>query len=101
MKYEKGDKVKIKTWERMEKEFVVGSDGIIECCCYLTPVMEIFLKKLNNGRVLTVKSTVEEHKCYYVEEIRYTHWSDDMIDRLDENYIKQNFITSRFEILDL
>ena len=46
------NKVKIKTWEQMEKEFGLNPDGVIPCGGdYFTELME---KELPNDRIIVV-----------------------------------------------
>ena len=100
-KYNVGDKVKIKTWERMKKEYKSDSSYI-----YTTPVlnttMEEDLYNLTLNRTITIRETYMTGSgiFYHMEEVRW-QWSDDMIECLAEDYVKPEPIKSRFEILDL
>ncbi len=100
MKYNIGDKVRIKTWEMMEKEFGLNKTGgvikYISCLGTFVKEMEKFLNELNCDRVLTIK---EKGIWYYIEEGDFV-WSDDMIECLYKEPIYKP-INSRFDILDI
>ena len=109
MKYAVGEKVKIKTWQQMKKEYGVehlkGWKKIknVDSPVPFTGYMEGLVKALNNGRVLTVGKIVRNFKyeCYVMKEIDNWCWSDHMIEGIDEDYRQQHYITDRFEIIDL
>ena len=100
MKYKIGDKVKIRTWVEMEKEFGVKG-RYVECCCNFTDEMEIELDNLNINRLLTIESIVANETYRMIEMINW-EWSDDMIERLalinEEVY---GPVENRWQILDL
>ena len=103
MKYKIGDKVKIKTWEEMEKEFGLldyGSGHIrILCPTHYLNNMEKELNKLNCNRILTIKRIeVRQPYHYLMEEMKYI-WTDEMIKELVEEVCYP--ILNRYEILDL
>lgn len=100
MKYKVGDKVVIKTWEEMEKEFRLGFLDDINCLYGFTKDMEKILKDLDTDRIITIKK--KDEAAYSMKEIKFT-WSDDMIEGLYIEPPKEIFepILSRFEIMDL
>ncbi len=114
MKYKVGDKVKIKTWGQMEREFGVYSflehetNGLNTYPSNFTtgPIfsreMENALNKRFPDRVLIVKTKKERSpkvSYYSMDGIRYS-WTDEMIKCLakEPTFIP---ITSRWELLDL
>lgn len=70
-------KVRIKTWEEMEKEFGLDEHGNIPCYCYFVPEMKQFC-----GNVIEV----EGYEDYFVCDKEYNLWeiSDDMIKEVIE-----------------
>lgn len=71
MKYKVGDKVRVRSWESMKKEFGLKDDGNIK-------VMFTFTKEMKKycGKLVTISSN---NGCYMIKEDsgRYT-WCDDM-----------------------
>jgi len=98
MKYKIGDKVKIKTWKEMKKEY--GVTGSINCYYnyFFTEYMEKDIKALNCNRILTIKNVKNPCNFYTMKEISWK-WSDSMIKCLVKD--KSEPITNRFEILDI
>lgn len=103
MKYEVGQKVRIKTWEQMKKEYGSLSCNILTTnFFYFTRDMEK-VASINN-RVVTIKES--RSSCYImVESNKEYYWTDAMIERSYTNTKKKKCkllrIKSRFEILDL
>lgn len=64
MEFKVGDRVRIKTWEQMEKEFGVKF-GDIPCKCIFTENMQHLC-----GRTATI-SSIDEYR------VKLTNWSDD------------------------
>jgi hypothetical protein len=86
MKYKKGDKVKIKTWEAMVEEYGLKEGArSIPCKCSFNLSMETKLKELNCNRILTIKKIMSDARYhesyYYVVEMNWD-FSDDMIEGL-------------------
>jgi len=105
MKYKVGDKIKIKEIEDMEvidghPALTYGNDGSRAGHCSYTVPMEEVLKKLDNGRIITIKEILYMENQYMVEEIDF-YWTDRMIECLAEDHIKSEPIDDRWEILDL
>ena len=99
MKYKIGDKVQIKTWKELKKEYGTnneeGNMGV-SVLCYpygFTDSMETKLNNLNSNRILTIKRISESY--YMVVEMDWC-FTDTMI-----KYSIGIPIYSRFEILDI
>jgi len=105
MKYKVDDKVRIKTWKRMEKEFGIlyDDDGrYIDCNLHFPNMMEDFVNKHYPDRVVTIKQATETYGYYLMEGDNYHHWTDDMIDGLcDPPNAKELIQSERLRFLDL
>ena len=102
MKYRVGDKVRIKTWGEMEKEFGVITSflprKIINCDLTFMKSIERDIERLNCDRVLTIRNADKDD--YFMEEIGW-RWTNDMIRCLVREYEEPEPILNRFEILDI
>jgi len=87
MKYKIEDKVKIKTWEEMEKEYGVVDTGSINCMNVFTKSMEKAIEELNCNRILTINYVFKDR--YEMKEISW-NFSDDMIKYLVKDKIQKN-----------
>jgi len=96
MKYKVGNKVKIKTWEKLEEEFGLDEDGDINLEPCFNKNMEEDINEDYPHRILEIKEIYEE--CYFMEDIRWV-WSDEIIKCLVVD--TEDRINSRFEILDI
>ena len=108
MKYKEGDKVKIKTWEELEKEFGLYKEEERSSTINLPgpfSFSSLAEKNLNErflNRILTIeKISGIENENYYSMCNCGSFWTDSMIEYLVEEGMPDNPITSRFEILDL
>ena len=107
MKYKVKNKVKIKTWKEMEKEYGISSYGGNIKCYYnyfFTEYMEKEIEELNCNRILTIdfiNDDDDDGSCHFykMKELPTWHWSDSMIKCLAKD--ESEPITSRFEILDI
>lgn len=102
MKYKVGDKVKIRTWEEMKKEYGLDSSGNIFGHVRKDTFITKMERELNNDfpdRVLTVREVYEAH--YTMEETIWI-WHDYMIkEPKPEKCIFFDSIQSRFELMEL
>jgi hypothetical protein len=112
MKYKVGDKVILKTWEELEREFGLVTDhGIymddyINCVGGFRPVMEEMVCKYYKDRVVEIESILEYPEYLYCVKIpeggrvRFTY-----VMRFSEDVIKDihvfDPIINIFELLDL
>ncbi len=107
MNYKPGDKVKIKTWEEMEKEYsLYPSTGLLGINAFpsesvtgpiFNQLMEEEINKRFPDRILTIKRINSQHS-YSMKE-NYDFWTDEMIEcSAEEVFIP---IKTRWELLDL
>ena len=75
MKYKKGDRVIVRSWESMEREFGLDNNGYIKVHKKFVPWMKEYC-----GRTLTI---AYRRKDYYgvIEDDNQYFWSDDMFVR--------------------
>ena len=106
MKYQAEDKVKIKTWKEMEKEFGLNDVRSIPCGAdTFNSSMEKILRKKFPNRILIIEkrhNTNMGKECYRMRNISF-NWTDNMIKCLVKDYKKEEPIpiNNRFEILDI
>jgi len=97
MKYKIGDKVKIKTWKEMEKEFGIHENGYIKCIgsFLFTKYKEKQFKKQFPNRIVEI--AIIDDSDFKVKEINNWYWP---IMSIKEKVVYEP-INSRFEILDI
>jgi len=106
MRYKIGDKVKIKTWTRLEKEFGKTLNNSINTHCHFSSYMERFLREYIPNRIVTIAKIDYFNNSYKIKasgkEYAYKNYdySDDMIDGWEIEKIYEPTY-SRFEILDI
>ncbi len=96
MKYKVGDKVKIKTWEKMGKEYNSSHEGVILMGYFSFYIgMEDWINEKFPDRILTIEKV---HKySYFILCDKHRHnWTEEMI---KEGVFEP--IANRFEIIDL
>ncbi len=106
MKYKVGDRVKIKTWEELEKEFGVDSEGVDIntppfARVWYSRQMETILNDKFSDRILVIKAIKDDY--YYIMEGMSSNWvwEDYMIKELSEKmYMTLEPIETRFELMD-
>lgn len=105
MKYKIGDIVKIKTWEKMEKEFGLGEWGNISYKgCSFTRKREEIFNEVSPDRIVKISRVNQKYKFYEVDSFHPDwHWTNNMIEEIVERAKSDSseIIISRFEILDL
>lgn len=80
MRYKVGDKVKVKTWDKMVREFGFDSDGDISCKHFFVEPMKCWCSE-----EMTIKKVIEYNDKYCMEEDLATwDWSDDMLEEITE-----------------
>jgi len=95
MRYKIGDRVKIKTWVDMKKEFGLKGSSIAVPLSFTT-CMEILLESLPD-RILTIQY-IGDHS--YRMEGTDNEWGDEMIEGFEGEGLAEE-IDNRFEILDI
>jgi hypothetical protein len=105
MKYKVGDKVRIKTWAAMMKEFIPSTEGSIQIHPNLkyASKMEVIINHLDTDRIVTIKKVINdvepgENRHYKIEESTEWAWTDHMIEHEESSWEP---IETRFEIMDL
>lgn len=105
LKYKVGDRVKIKTWEVLERESGLGYDGYVSSPFdgdfSLTKKMESMINEGFTDRILTIERKMKGY-CYYMEGIEdIWAWSDYMIEGIvKEKSMLLDSMSYRFEIMD-
>lgn len=102
MKFKIGDKIRIKTWEQLSKEFEYDKKyEQIRCSISFTKNMN---KSLPKDRIVVIKGYTLENN-YKVKENNW-YWSEDMMEAIDLpevetiKVITDNRTFTRFDLLD-
>lgn len=75
-KFKVGDKVVVRSWDDMEKEFGLNGRGNIDVRCGFTPEMRHLC-----GKVVTIKSITTSGLAYRIkEDSEAFYWSDSMFE---------------------
>jgi hypothetical protein len=83
MKYKVGDKVKVRSWNDMEKEFGLNEYGDINNKCLL------FAEQMKEwcGKTVTISNVYEGH--YIIKEGGW-QWTDDMFEDINNEFTKDD-----------
>lgn len=74
MKYKVGDKVRVRAWDDMEKEFGLDANGDIKCRCW-------FIKQMRDlcGKIVQIESVSPKSETYCIKDDYHT-FTDDMLE---------------------
>lgn len=105
MKYKIGDRVIIRTWEDMEKEFGLNeNDNINNKNNGFVRSMEIICREIPD-RIFRIEgiSHIDNVQHYIMEKVETWKWTDEMIEYSLKELEEKTWIpiVDRFEILDL
>ena len=103
LEYKEGDKVKIRTWKNLEREYGLNYAGNISAPSnrnFFAKIMENIINKEFPDRILTIAK--KEESYYYMKGIAIIWaWCDYMIEGLvKEENIVFDPIVNRFELMD-
>jgi hypothetical protein len=102
-KYKVGEKVKIKSWEQLLKEFGLNTGGHIDSPVAFLIDVENELNRLAPDRVLTIRELLlSGDSRYRVEEISYYIFDSDIeysLKEKEKEYLTRPVVT-RFELMD-
>jgi len=91
MKYKVGDKVKIKTWKEMEKEFGLNYYKDVKCDgrCFMK-YMEEAIKDMDANRIVIIEGIKDDYigDDYIMKGFRKYYQTDDYEWRWRDNMIK-------------
>lgn len=87
MKYKVGDKVRVKSWEEMEKEYGLYKNGDIKTKANFAKSMKFLCNK-----IVTIKKVIPEYYSIKEDTERFA-WSDDMFEPLEKRFIKDELKT--------
>lgn len=74
MRYKVGDKVRVRAWDDMEKEFGLNASGDIKCRCWFTRGM-----RDSCGKIVQIESVSPEIDAYYIKD-DFHAFTDDMLE---------------------
>lgn len=80
MKYKVGDKVRVRAWDDMEKEFGLDASGDIECRCWFTKGM-----RDSCGKIVQIESVSPEIDAYYIKD-DFHAFTDDMLEAVADDF---------------
>ena len=109
MKYKAGDRVKIKTWAQMEKEYIKGTfvENLVSICpnkdyhYAFTIEMEENLAKIAPNRIVEIKR-VSSKDTYYIEGFGMNYnWMDFMIEGIAKEEEEETPPLNRFQLIDI
>lgn len=80
MKYKVGDKVRVRAWDDMEKEFGLDASGDIKCRCWFTKQMRELC-----GKIVQIESVSPKSEIYCIKD-GYHNFTDDMLEAVADDF---------------
>lgn len=95
-----GDKVKVRSWESMKKQFGIRISGAINISPYFIEDMQKFC-----GQTVTI-SEIPDRSCYFriIEDGGEYHWIEDFVETLSEKYTDNKthtYLTRKRKVIKL
>ena len=86
MKYKVGDKVRVRQWDDMAKEF--GYDNLEKTCINTRNAGFVRGMEEYCGKVVTIETVHSLLKTYIIEEDCYYDWADDMFESIEQSKLE-------------
>ena len=80
MKYKVGDKVRVRAWDDMKKEFGLDASGDIKCRCWFTKQMRELC-----GKIVQIESVSPKSEIYSIKD-GYHNFTDDMLEAVADDF---------------